>query len=109
MNFTYYQIESRKFANYPDMGNNFVYPLIGLCGETGEIAEKIKKIIRDKDGKINEEDRKALSKELGDVLWYISQLATELGIDLNWIANENIYKLEKRLKENKIQGSGDDR
>ncbi|MFA4999875.1 MAG: nucleoside triphosphate pyrophosphohydrolase family protein [Patescibacteria group bacterium] len=109
MTFAEYQKESQRTALYPNKGGNYVYPTLGLAGETGEVAEKIKKIIRDKDGQIGNTDREELKKELGDVLWYIAQIATELGIDLENIAMENIKKLLSRLERGQIGGSGDNR
>jgi len=82
---------------------------LGLCGETGEIAEKIKKVIRDEVGIVSEQKKEEIKKELGDVLWYISQIATELGLSLSDVAKLNIEKLQSRLERNKISGSGDDR
>jgi NTP pyrophosphatase (non-canonical NTP hydrolase) len=109
MNFEEYQEKSRKTAKYPDLGNNFIYPTLGLSGETGEVAEKIKKVIRDKGGVIDEETREMLKKELGDVLWYVSQLATELKLSLDEVAKGNIEKLLSRLERGVISGSGDNR
>jgi len=109
VNFVDYQIRSRNTAVYPHIGNNIIYPTLGLCGESGEVAEKIKKVMRDSGGIINEETRQALSRELGDVLWYLSQLATELGLQLEDIALENIRKLQDRQARNQLQGSGDER
>lgn len=109
MNFEEYQEKSRKTALYPNVGQNFIYPTIGLAGETGEVSEKIKKVIRDKDGIIDEEDKDAIKKELGDVLWYVSQLATELGLSLDDIAENNIKKLYSRLDRGVISGNGDNR
>lgn len=109
MTFSEYQKESRRTALYPDKGENYIYPTLGLAGEAGEVAEKIKKIIRDKKGQVGESDREELKKELGDVLWYIAQIATELGIDLENIAMENIKKLLSRLERGQIGGSGDNR
>ncbi|MFP4514390.1 MAG: nucleoside triphosphate pyrophosphohydrolase family protein [Parcubacteria group bacterium] len=109
MNFLDYQQESRKTALYPEQDNNYIYPTLGLVGESGEVAEKIKKIIRDKEGVVNDEDRRAIEKELGDVLWYLSQLASELKIDLETVAQKNIEKLQSRLERGKLSGSGDDR
>jgi NTP pyrophosphatase (non-canonical NTP hydrolase) len=86
MEFKEYQIKSRQTAIYPDKDNNFIYPSLGLCGEAGEVAEKIKKVLRDKGGIIDETTRQELNKELGDVLWYISQLATELNLSLEEVA-----------------------
>lgn len=109
MDFKEYQEKSKRTAKYPDIGNNFIYPTLGLSGEAGEVAEKIKKVIRDKGGKIDEETKELIKKELGDVLWYVSQLATELGLSLDDIANHNIEKLLSRLERDKISGSGDTR
>jgi len=109
MNFAEYQKKSRKTALYPEVGKNFVYPTLGLSGEAGEVAEKIKKIIRDKNGIVDDEVREKIKKELGDVLWYVSQLATELGLELDDIAESNIEKLYSRLERGKIGGNGDNR
>jgi len=109
MTFEEYQKESRKTALYPNKDNNFIYPVLGLCGESGEIAEKIKKVIRDEGGIVSEHKREEIKKELGDVLWYISQIATELDLSLGAVAKLNIEKLQSRLERNKISGSGDNR
>lgn len=108
MNFDVYQNLSRKTAIYKQE-HNLVYPTLGLVGESGEVAEKIKKVIRDKNGTVNKATREEIKKELGDVLWYMSQLATELGLKLDDIAEENIRKLRSRKKRGKIHGSGDNR
>lgn len=109
MTFNDYQKESRRTAIYPDLGNNYIYPTLGLSGEAGEVSEKIKKVIRDKGGVITEDDRKEISKELGDVLWYISQIASELNLDLDLVAKQNMDKLLSRLERGTIQGNGDNR
>lgn len=109
MEFKEYQEKSRKTAVYPNKDNNFIYPTLGLSGEAGEVSEKIKKVIRDKGGIIDGETREAIKKELGDVLWYVSQLATELGISLDEIAEKNIEKLYSRMERGKLNGSGDNR
>lgn len=109
MTFNEYQKLSRETAIYPDMGKNYIYLTLGLCGEAGEIAEKIKKIIRDKGGIISIEDTCELQKELGDVLWYISNLATELGVSLKAIAEMNIEKLQSRKNRGVINWDGDNR
>ena len=109
MTFEEYQKESRKTALYPNKDNNFIYPVLGLCGESGEIAEKIKKVIRDEAGIVSEQKKEEIKKELGDVLWYLSQIATELGLSLSDVAKLNIEKLRSRLERNKISGSGDNR
>ena len=109
MNFEEYQKKSRKTAIYPNKGNNFIYPVLGLVGESGEVAEKIKKVIRDHNGVLNKKQRQEIKKELGDVLWYVAQIATELGLSLDEIAVFNIKKLESRKKRNKLHGNGDNR
>lgn len=109
MNFSDYQTKSRATAKYPVIGHGVIYPTLGLVNEAGEVAGKIKKVFRDKDGQINEETREALKAELGDVLWYISQIATELDLSLDEIAEANIAKLLDRLERGKIKGDGDTR
>jgi len=109
MNFSDYQTKSRKTAGYPAIGHPVIYPALGLVNEAGEVAGKIKKVFRDKDGHISAETREALKAELGDVLWYISQVATELGLSLDEIAEANIAKLLDRSKRGKIKGDGDNR
>lgn len=107
MNFLRYQTLCKRYAIYPNIGNNIYYPTLGLVGEAGEVANKIKKVMRDD---LDVEYIKIdIKKELGDILWYISTLATELNIDLNEIAEGNIYKLEKRKLLNKLGGKGDNR
>jgi len=109
MELNHYQRESRKTALYPDVGSNAIYPTLGLVGEAGEVADKVKKIIRDKNGVFDQDSKDAIKFELGDVLWYISQLSSELGYELEEIANSNLQKLSSRKLRGKIQGSGDDR
>jgi NTP pyrophosphatase (non-canonical NTP hydrolase) len=104
-----YQARSRATAVYPQRGANLLYPTLGLCGEAGEVAEKIKKMVRDDQGVLSEERRAALSKELGDVLWYLAQLATEADLDLDAIAEENLAKLLSRRERDVLSGSGDER
>ncbi len=87
----------------------FMDKVLGLLGESGEIAEKFKKILRDKDGHLDEADRKELTKELGDVLWYIALLARYLNVELDDIATQNIAKLASRNIRGKLAGSGDNR
>ncbi len=109
MDFETYQKQSRKTAMYPDKDNNFIYPTLGLVGESGEVAEKIKKVIRDKNGLMDDSSKMDVKKELGDVLWYLSQLATELNLSLDDIADENLQKLSSRMERNKLHGDGDNR
>jgi len=109
MNFKEYQKKSRKTALYPRSSNNYLYPTLGLIGEAGEIANKVKKIIRDDGNEITEKKRKELEDELGDVLWYMAQLATEIGLSLDTIAEKNIEKLYSRMERGKLKGDGDKR
>jgi NTP pyrophosphatase (non-canonical NTP hydrolase) len=109
MNFNEYQVIASSTAIYPNVGNNIAYPVLGLAGETGEVAEKVKKIYRDKNGIISEEDKKAIAKELGDVLWYINATCGEIGYELEEIAQLNVAKLTARRATNTINGSGDNR
>jgi NTP pyrophosphatase (non-canonical NTP hydrolase) len=104
-----YQELSRATAVYPGAGDNLLYPTLGLCGEAGEVAEKVKKMIRDDGGVLSAERRAALAKELGDVLWYVAQLATEAGLELDGVARDNLDKLLSRQRRSVLQGSGDDR
>jgi NTP pyrophosphatase (non-canonical NTP hydrolase) len=109
MDFSEYQQKARQTAKYPVIGDGVIYPTLGLTNEAGEVAGKIKKIFRDKGGVISAADREALKAELGDVLWYLAQVATELGLSLVEIADGNIEKLLDRQARGKIQGDGDDR
>ena len=109
MNFNEYQKKSRETAIYPDAGNNWIYPTLGLVGEAGEIANKMKKVMRDKESKIDEETKKDMEQELGDILWYVAQVATELDLSLGNIAEENIKKLFSRKDRGVLGGSGDNR
>ena len=104
-----YQRESRKTALYPNVGSNTIYPTLGLVGEAGEVADKVKKILRDKKGVFDKDSKDQIKFELGDVLWYISQLSSELGYELEEVANANLQKLNSRKSRGKIQGSGDNR
>ena len=109
MDFADYQQRSRATAVYPGAGDNLLYPTLGLCGEAGEVAEKVKKMVRDDDGVLTPERREALAKELGDVLWYVAQVATEADLDLQAVADANLRKLLSRQQRGVLQGSGDER
>ena len=93
----------------PTPATTSTYPALGLCGEAGEAAEKVKKALRDDGGVLTDERRAALAGELGDVLWYVAQLATEAGLDLDTLAEDNLAKLLSRQERNVLQGSGDTR
>lgn len=103
-----YQRQATKTAIYGE-GNKIGYPILGLVGEAGELANKYKKVLRDDGGVISEEKRRQLADELGDVLWYCAALANDLGENLGNIAAFNIMKLLDRQKRNVISGSGDNR
>jgi NTP pyrophosphatase (non-canonical NTP hydrolase) len=103
-----YQRLSRRTAEYPREAW-LAYPALGLAGEAGEVAEHAKKAIRDDGADVTAERRAAMAKELGDVLWYVAQLASELQLDLDEIAEENLEKLLSRQRRGVLSGSGDDR
>jgi NTP pyrophosphatase (non-canonical NTP hydrolase) len=105
-NLNNYQMQARKFAIYPER-MKVVYPALGLAGEAGEVADKVKKIYRD-----DRTDAKFLgeiAKEIGDVMWYCAVLAEDLGFSLQQVAEMNIYKLQQRQSAGKIVGDGDNR
>lgn len=97
-----------KTAVYPH-NIGVMYCALGLCGEAGEVAEKIKKIYRDKEGVIGWQEKEAIVKEMGDVLWYITALANELGVSLSHIMDTNYNKLIERRVTNTLHGDGDNR
>ena len=103
MDFKEYQRKAVDFAIYPAT-HKVLYPTLGLCGEAGEVAEKVKKQVRD--GVFN---RHEVAKELGDVLWYLANICNDIGYNLDEIADLNIDKLSSRKKRDVIQGSGDNR
>lgn len=107
--FQTYQRESRKTWGEVQVYGQIVYPTLGLTNEAGEVAGKVKKIFRDKGGKISAEDREALKYELGDVLWYLTQICTELDLTLEEVASANIEKLFSRLERGQLHGEGDKR
>ena len=107
--FDLYQDKADETAIYPNKGDNLYYPALGLAVEAGEVCEKVKKIMRDKGGVLSEADALELSKELGDVLWYLSALACEINVALSTIAEENVEKLHSRKERGMLQGSGDNR
>lgn len=104
-----YQRKALETAIYPNLGSNFLYPTLGLVGEAGEVAEKVKKIIRDGDGILTDLERDKIAKELSDVCWYVAVLAYELDYTLEEILRINLDKLASRAERGVISGSGDDR
>ncbi len=109
MEFNDYQKKAKKTDTYTTRPDRLLYATLGLAGESGEVAEKVKKILRDKKGVISEEKKQELLMELGDVLWYIAKFARELGVSLDDVAEKNIEKLYSRLERGKISGDGDNR
>lgn len=108
MNFKEYQEKASTTAVYP-VEHKVIYPTLGLNGEAGEVAEKVKKVIRDSDGEFTPEKIQELKKEIGDVLWYVSALCTDLGLDMGEVAQANIDKLFSRKDRGVIHGNGDNR
>ena len=108
MEISEYQRLARRTAEYP-RDAWLAYPALGLAGEAGEVAEHAKKAIRDDAGVLSSERRAAMARELGDVLWYVAQLASELSLDLDEIAEENLQKLLSRQRRGVLSGSGDNR
>lgn len=110
MNFDEYQKQALTTASTTnDEFKDMMHWVLGVTGEAGEIAEKFKKIIRDKNGVISDEDKNELTKEIGDVLWYLSVLANQLGLSFEDVATKNLEKLKSRKNRGVISGSGDNR
>ena len=124
MTFSDYQKKTTETAVYPTccvdttepvdecrslVDVRFLYPALGLSGEVGEVEEKLKKIIRDDGGLVSDQKKKDITKELGDVLWYVAQLCECLGISMEECAEGNIKKLADRKARGVLQGSGDNR
>ena len=103
-----YQILALETATYP-REQRYIYPTLGLNGEAGEVADKVKKVIRDNNGQFDDEKKLEIAKELGDVLWYIATLAYEIGYNLDQIAEINYRKLQSRKERGMISGNGDNR
>lgn len=124
MKFKDYQKYAHSTAEYPTImvhgtdsdgeegftnTTGWVYPALGLVGEAGEVAEKIKKVLRNNNGVMTKEAREQIGKEIGDVLWYCAELASSLKLDLGVIAEQNLEKLSDRTKRNVICSEGDNR
>lgn len=103
--------EYQRQAKTTDMTahHGFPYYALGVAGEAGEVAEKVKKFLRDDNGVLTPERAEAIKKELGDVMWYVALLADKLGVTLEEVAQGNLDKLAKRYDEGKLSGDGDDR
>lgn len=111
MTFNNYQTNASRTAFYPRVFKNqgLYYTGLGLAGEAGEVANKIKKVMRDNSGNLTDDMKSVIADELGDVLWYCAGIADELGVNLEDVAKNNIKKLQDRLNRGKISGSGDKR
>ena len=92
-----------------DKFKDLLHWVLGVNGEAGEIAEKLKKIIRDKGGEVSDEDKAELAKEIGDVLWYLAVFANHLGLSFDDLAKANLKKLADRQQRGVLGGSGDNR
>ena len=103
-----YQKVAKRTAIYP-REQAIIYPTLGLTGEAGEVANKVKKIYRDGTNKISKNNVQEISAEIGDCLWYVALLADDIGCKLSDIANDNLLKLANRMKYGTIHGSGDKR
>ena len=111
LSFSHYQKQAATTALYPRGPENTIapYPALGLAGEAGEVAEQVKKAIRDDQGLLTDQRRAALKKELGDVLWYVAALCSELDLDMADVAQTNLDKLASRKERGVLHGEGDDR
>lgn len=111
MDFNEYQDKALDTAIYPGQGTitGLSYATLGIAGEAGELANKVKKIIRDHSGFISDDWKQDLAAELSDVLWYAAALANELDTTLDEVAEYNVAKLASRAKRGVIKGTGDDR
>lgn len=101
-----YQHGALKTAVYPE-DKRIIYPTLGLAGESGEVAEKVKKVYRDNKSEFTEERKEAVALEIGDVLWYCATLANDLGYSLEEVAQMNLAKLRSRKERGRIAGDGD--
>ena len=108
LDFAEYQRQASRTAIYDD-ADIVIYPALGLVSEAGEVAGKVKKVLRDDKGQFLPEKRQEIAKEIGDVLWYIAALCTDLNVDMEAVAQGNLDKLNSRLSRGVIGGSGDNR
>lgn len=118
LTFNNYQLKAHETADYPSgtIGDTnfvnrveYIYPALGLAEEAGEVAGKFAKAVRDHDGRVDDTRKEEIKKELGDVLWFVSELATCLDISLEDVARKNLDKLASRKERGVIHGSGDNR
>ena len=109
MDFNEYQKKAATPSAYPKLEGPFMFPLVGMGGELGEIFEKVKKLFRDQGGNITQEFKDDIKKEIGDVLWYLTMFAQEFDITLEEVAQANLDKCIDRKKRNVVRGDGDNR
>ena len=103
-----FQKKALETAQYP-LGQRIIYPTLGLCGEAGEVSEKVKKVLRDNNEEFTDDKKLEIAKELGDVLWYVATLSNDLGFTLEEIGVMNNEKIASRKKRGVINGNGDNR
>ena len=108
MDFGDYQAAAKTTALYGE-NNRITYPALGLTSEAGEVAGKVKKALRDRGGDFSDDQIAAIGDELGDVLWYVAVLASDLGLSMQAIAQNNVDKLRSRMERGVIKGDGDQR
>ncbi len=106
MTLNQYQHGALETAVYPE-DKRIIYPTLGLVGESGEVAEKVKKVYRDNKSEFTTERKEAIALEIGDVLWYCATLANDLGYSLEEVAQMNLDKLHSRKERGRIAGDGD--
>ncbi len=107
MEFKEYQASIERYIVNRKSG--IEYPVLGLCGESGEVAEKVKKVIRDCDGVLDDEIKREIAKELRDVVWYVARIGMELGFSFEEIVSMNIEKMRSRFERDAVRGRGDNR
>lgn len=103
-----YQKAALTTAVYPE-DKRIIYPALGMCGEAGEVADKVKKVFRDNNQHFTDDKKLEIAKEVGDVLWYCATMAHDIGFTLEKVAQMNIDKLASRKQRGKLSGSGDNR
>lgn len=106
LNLDEFQDQCGNTVVYPNAGANYIYPVLGLVSESGEVADRVKRIERDDHGVVTEEKRREIAGELGDVLWYVAQVASEFKLSLDEIAAQNIAKLAGRQQRDTLHGFG---
>jgi NTP pyrophosphatase (non-canonical NTP hydrolase) len=118
MTFNEYQAFTKTTAKYHDIfwrhfgkesHSEYLYGALGLNGEAGEVADKVKKLYRDRDGVVDEQFKDEMKKELGDVLWYVARMADDFGFTLEEVVEANVEKLNSRKDRGKLHGDGDNR